>query len=407
MYVYCSSTALLPLNQLQPSLIVPHPSLDLTHTRSVSNIRASRRRTRDALPLKVAQEVRIATTQGTRASERVQLAGVTERRRADGIRAGGRAPEELARVLQQRGLDVLEDVALGDDVGAVVEGVARVGVEVVVDGVDEGVAADLGGAAGCVVDVVALEGDEVVGARQVERPVVVVVAGGGPVGVAVELVVGDGDAVGGAGAEDDHLAADEGELVVIYRVYMLVICSFLPGCLGVCICVVWQGRLTNPDLVRSINGNRISTPDVLRVQLRNVNVLNDDILRAVGNAETLSTDDTLVSNTDERLVRPNRHTGDTRLVVGDLDVLGSRAGIAVGAPAGVVDGILAAVAGALVGGRAASSLRGGALGVLEVELLVEHDAARGRVGEPRLELRGAGGDDAGSRAAASGAGCET
>lgn len=44
----------------------------------------------------------------------------------------------------------------------------------------------------------------------------VAVAGGAPGGVAVEFVVGDGDAVGGAGAEDDHLAADEGEFVVVW-----------------------------------------------------------------------------------------------------------------------------------------------------------------------------------------------
>ena len=85
--------------------------------------------------------------------------------------------------------DVLEDVALGENVATStdVESVAAVGVPVVVDGVEKSVAADLGGAAGCVVDVVALEGDEIAAAGEVERPVVVVVAGGGPRGLMVGL----------------------------------------------------------------------------------------------------------------------------------------------------------------------------------------------------------------------------
>lgn len=43
----------------------------------------------------------------------------------------------------------------------------------------------------------------------------VAVAGCGPGGLAVEFVVRDGYAVGGAVAEDHHLAADEGELVMV------------------------------------------------------------------------------------------------------------------------------------------------------------------------------------------------
>ena len=126
------------------------------------------------------------------------------------IRAGTRRAEEPATVRQQRGLHVLKHVPLRDDhaARAVIERVARVGVEVVVDGVQQRVAVHLGRAAGGVVDVVALHGDEVLGARQVDGPVVVVVARGGPGGGAVELGVGQRDAAGGAGAGDEHLAAD-------------------------------------------------------------------------------------------------------------------------------------------------------------------------------------------------------
>ena len=43
----------------------------------------------------------------------------------------------------------------------------------------------------------------------------VVVAGGGVGGGAVELAVGEGDATRGAGAGDEHLAADLGDFDVV------------------------------------------------------------------------------------------------------------------------------------------------------------------------------------------------
>jgi hypothetical protein len=125
--------------------------------------------------------------------------------------------------------NVLEDVALSDDLGAGIglEGVLGVGVEVVVDGVEEGVTADLGGAAGSVMDVVALHGNEVVRTGKVDSPVVVSagtksayvlysicvailpIASCGPSGGSVDLAVGNGDAVGGAVTEDNVLTGNE------------------------------------------------------------------------------------------------------------------------------------------------------------------------------------------------------
>lgn len=92
---------------------------------------------------------------------------------------------------------------------------ARDGVPVVVDCVQQGVSADLGSAAGGVVDVVPLHGDQVAGAGQVDGPVMVAVAGGAPAGVAVKLAVGEGHAVGSRFTSDEHLAADEGDLDVV------------------------------------------------------------------------------------------------------------------------------------------------------------------------------------------------
>jgi hypothetical protein len=50
--------------------------------------------------------------------------------------------------------------------------VLAVGIKVVVDSVEEGVAGDLGGTAGRVVDIVTLEGDHVVAAGEVDQEVV-------------------------------------------------------------------------------------------------------------------------------------------------------------------------------------------------------------------------------------------
>lgn len=119
-------------------------------------------------------------------------------RRALRVGGGVWATEEIASVGQERSDDILEDVALGHDVaGGDVKGVSGDGVPVVVDCVQQGVASDLGSATRGVVDVVALQGDQVVGASEVDSPVVVAVAGCAPACVAVELAVGERHAVGG------------------------------------------------------------------------------------------------------------------------------------------------------------------------------------------------------------------
>lgn len=75
-----------------------------------------------------------------------------------------------------------------------------------------GAAAELGGTATGVVDVVVLEGDSVALAGEVDAPVVVGVALCGPAGAAVDEVVGDGDSVVAAVAGDDVLATNERSL---------------------------------------------------------------------------------------------------------------------------------------------------------------------------------------------------
>jgi hypothetical protein len=137
-----------------------------------------------------AQHTRIRARKRARAAIRVLLAVMSEVLLA---RSGARvAVEQFAcETSLLREYNVLEDIALGNNLGTGVcfECVLGVGVEVVVHSVEQGVAADLGGAARGVVDVVLLECDKVVGTGQVDAPVVVAVAGGRPAGCAVDVAV--------------------------------------------------------------------------------------------------------------------------------------------------------------------------------------------------------------------------
>lgn len=128
------------------------------------------------------------------------------------LASGTTGSKDLAgKTSLRRGHDVLESIALSDDLGTSVglESVTGVGVEVVADGVEKGVASDLWRAARGVVDVVALEGDHVVAAGEVDSPVVVAIAGGGPGGGAVDLVVGDGNTAGRTLTKDNVLAGNQ------------------------------------------------------------------------------------------------------------------------------------------------------------------------------------------------------
>jgi len=87
--------------------------------------------------------------------------------------------------------------------------VADVVIPEVVDHMDDGVASELGRAALGVVNVVVLESDCVLGAGQVNGPVVVSVTASGPLGLAVDEVVGDRDAGVFGVAGHNMLASDE------------------------------------------------------------------------------------------------------------------------------------------------------------------------------------------------------
>lgn len=113
--------------------------------------------------------------------------------------------------------NILEDVAFSNDhtTSSIVEGMARIGVPVVVDGMEKRVATDLGTAARSVVDVVTLHCDQIIGSGQVYRPVMMTIAGRRPARRAIELIVGECHAIRGPIASDKHLAANEGDFDVV------------------------------------------------------------------------------------------------------------------------------------------------------------------------------------------------
>jgi hypothetical protein len=322
----------------------------------------------NVLALEVGEEAGVSSSKGARAAVGVLLAVVAEVGLASGEVGGG--SEDLAGKARLGGsIDVLEHVTLSENLGARVslKSVSD-GVEVVVDGVEEGVAGNLGRATRGVVDVVVLEGDGVGGTGEVQAPVVASVAGSGPGRSTVDLVVGDGDTVGSRVTEDDVLTGNQ---------------------VG--------GDVVDPDEVCTVDGDGITTPDVLGVDIGEANVLDDDVLSVGDDANTLALNDTLGALADERLVGTNGHTKDTSLVVLDVGDLGG-IGLVVVAPAILVDSLLAC---GTSSPRSATSRGSGALSSGEVKGLGQDNDARRGVGQVADQLGGGGRVDGGSRATTS------
>lgn len=55
----------------------------------------------------------------------------------------------------------------------------------------------------------------------------------------------------------------------------------------------------NPDKVCTVQGDSITTPDVLRVEVRNVNILNDDVAGTADNLQALSFNDSGAARADK------------------------------------------------------------------------------------------------------------
>lgn len=81
-----------------------------------------------------------------------------------------------------------------------------------------------------------------------------------------------------------------------------------------------RSNMVNPNKIRVIKGNSITAPDVLRVKVCDLNVLDDDILRTLCNIKALALDDALASYTNETFIRPNENGVQCSIVILDADL---------------------------------------------------------------------------------------
>lgn len=140
------------------------------------------------------------------------------------------------------------------------------------------------------VNVVTLHGDLVIGSEKQKSPVVVVVATRAPARVPIDFRVGNSDATTGCVACDNVLATDQRGFHVV-----------------------------DPHEISAGERDGITTPDVLWVELCDVNVLDDDVFCVVGDAQAFATDDAFGAFTNERFVGREVDGFDGGVVVGYAD----------------------------------------------------------------------------------------
>lgn len=73
--------------------------------------------------------------------------------------------------------------------------------------------------------------------------------------------------------------------------------------------------MVDPDVIRAVQGDRITAPDILRVQLGEVHILDDNVADAADHAQALASDDALAANAHNALVRAHVDLLQRRLVV--------------------------------------------------------------------------------------------
>jgi hypothetical protein len=104
-----------------------------------------------------------------------------------------------------------------------------------------------------------------------------------------------------------------------------------------------QGEVTLLDVVNHTMSTTSSVVassllDVLRLEIRDVHVLDDDITRAADDTQTLALGDSAASRANKRPIRPDCDAHDTSSVVVNRDIWCTR--LVVLAPAVLVDGDL-------------------------------------------------------------------
>lgn len=122
--------------------------------------------------------------------------------------------------------------------------------------------------------------------------------------------------------------------------------------------------MVDPNVAAPIQGYSISAPDVLWVELGDVDVLDNHVGHIADESQALAANDTCVTHADDALVRSHVDGSSSRIIVGDFDRW------VVSTPIVGVDGELA---GRCSAPRRATGLGGRAFGASEIELLVQDD----------------------------------
>lgn len=73
----------------------------------------------------------------------------------------------------------------------------------------------------------------------------------------------------------------------------------------------------DPDHVSAVQGDSITTPNILRVEIRNVHILDDDIVGTADDFQAFPFDDSRATRSDKRLVRLDSDWSDGGVVVID------------------------------------------------------------------------------------------
>lgn len=167
--------------------------------------------------------------------------------------------------------------------------------EVVVDGMHGGIpiSADSGSTARDIVNIVPLESNLVLCTVEQQSPVMFIIASRRPGCSPVVLVVSDRDAAGSDISSYQHLSANKREFAVV-----------------------------DPDLVGAYERDRVTSPNVLRVEIRDVDVLDNHICGAVCEAQTHTTEDAGTADTNNALVAADGEGYGSGFVVGDLNFRG-------------------------------------------------------------------------------------
>lgn len=206
-------------------------------------------------------------------------------------------------------------------------------------------------------------------------------------------VVGDGDTVVAGVAGDDVLTADEGGLERESAMFSRALRTPNENT---------HRHVVDPDVGAAVKSDSITTPDVLGVELRDGDVLDNDIVDTTSKTKALAKEDTVLAVTDDGLVALDLDRVQSGLVVADIG--GGSVRLVVGAPVVLVDGDLAGGVGAV---GSAAGLGSGALGLTEVEGLREDDGIGVGGGEVVLKLLGGGRGDGLAGSTASGLGTVT